>query len=59
MESIETSTIAPEPHQVPSLRDRLLYSTWYLEARAVVDEFAAHLATLVNNLEKLIRAGAR
>lgn len=61
MESTKTCITASASQQVgkPSRLDRLLYSSWYLEARVVVSRFAAHHAALVQRLENLIKAGVR
>ena len=60
MESAKTDITASASPQVrkPSLLDRLLYSTWYLEARAAVDEFAAHHSAILQKLKRLL-GGAR
>jgi hypothetical protein len=55
MESIKTSTTAPAAPQVrSSFLDRLLFSSWYLEARTVVERFTAHHAAIVRRLDELV-----
>ena len=56
MESSNTSIIAPISLQArqPSLLDRLLYSRWYLEARTVVDQFAAYHSEILRKLNRLV-----
>jgi len=58
MESVEICITAPVRPQ-PSLPDRLLFSSWYLEARVVLKESAAHYKALAQRLEELVKAGAR
>jgi hypothetical protein len=61
MESISTSITASTAQQVrkPSLLDRLFFSGWYLEARELADQFAAHNATLVQRLDELVSSQRR
>jgi len=56
MESISTSITASAAQQVrkTSLLDRLFYSRWYLENRAVVDQFAARNEGVVQRLDELV-----
>jgi hypothetical protein len=56
MESSKPSITATATPQVrrPSFRDRLLFSSWYLEARTVVERFAAHNAAIVRRLDELV-----
>jgi hypothetical protein len=43
----------------PSLLDRLIYSRWYLESRAVADQFAAHNAAVIQRLDELVSSQRR
>jgi hypothetical protein len=56
MESISTSITASAAQQVrkTSLLDRLLYCHWYLEARAVAEQYAAYRAAVVQRLDELV-----
>lgn len=60
MESAKTDITAPVSPQVrrPSLLDRLFFSAWFLEARAVADQFAAHHSEILRKLKQLL-GGAR
>jgi hypothetical protein len=55
MESIETSITQSEPRQ-PTLRDRLLFSSWYLEARTAVEQFTAHHSEVLRQLNRFVGA---
>jgi hypothetical protein len=60
MESTKTDITASVSPQVrkPSLLDRLLYSAWYLEARAAVNQFVAYRSEVLRKLNRLL-GGAR
>jgi hypothetical protein len=53
MESVETSITQSEPRQ-PTLRDRLLFSSWYLEARITVEQFTAHHSEILRKLNRFV-----
>ncbi len=55
MESSNTSITATATPQVrSSFLDRLLFSSWYLEARTVVERFTAHHAAIARTLDELV-----
>src|SRR5947209_5551521 len=56
MESSTPSITAVATPQVRAISflDHLLFSGWYLEARTVGEQFAAHRAAVVQRLKKLV-----